>query len=250
MCASWYIWIAPVLFLNDLKIINNGNNNNHNNNVNHACMKRTLKPPIHWRWLANNDRCMTKRKQVAWQFIISYIRFVWSSRCFTSRAHICFTYRVYFFGPLPHSRSHSLRAFQLIHQKLLILIHRTGFFPSTFRAFFMIMRVLYFVWLSFFSLSSYFSVWTTNDFNRVRKTCFGVWENLVFLVHLLSKNWFVLTPMLENLLIFQVTSEIMTGIRLFPNWRPLRLRGYQVRTKHMATEKNNNNEVKKKKRKE
>lgn len=42
LCLRWYIWIAPVLLLNDLKIINNGNNNNLNNNVNHACMKRIL----------------------------------------------------------------------------------------------------------------------------------------------------------------------------------------------------------------
>lgn len=41
---------------------------------------------------------------------------------------------------------------------------------------------------------------------RVREFCGAV---------CISKIWFVLTPMLENLLMFQVTSENMTGIRLF-----------------------------------
>lgn len=51
--------------------------------------------------------------------------------------------------------------------------------------------------------------------------------------------------MLENLLIFQVTSEIMTGIRLFPNWRSTVTvsRGHQVRTRETHGN-NNNNEIK------
>lgn len=152
LCLRWYIWIAPVLFLNDLKIINNGNNNNnnknHNNNVNHACMKRTLRPHKHILAprdypMQNNDRVWPKGNRLLDNSLSHAFVWFWLSLFRRHRCRVFVSYISFFL-------CFCLRGFQLIHQKLLILIHRTGFFPSTFRTFFMIMSILYVCLMIFF----------------------------------------------------------------------------------------------------
>lgn len=155
---------------------------------------------VHW---PNGILSMTKRKQVGrtihYLMRSTYVAAVSSPVAFVSVVFfstycVCVCVRLF-------------SAFNSFIEIRWFLIHWTGFFPSTFWTFFMIMS---FIWWFLSQRHKYTQTpvirISRKRVLRVREFCGAV---------CISEIWFVLTPMLENLLMFQVTSENMTGIRLF-----------------------------------
>lgn len=170
-------------------------------------------------------------------------------RCFVVIAtHFVFLFRFFFFPPLLFGCISLRSCFNSFIEIVDFLIHWTGFFSRRHSehfswlwernsfddfVFIVVVSVVIFSIGRAVVFSFQFKPHQKTkipEFSRpkIRKTPCIMCENFGVAVYLVpsktktltatttTKNWFVLTPMLENLLIFQVTSENMTGIRLFP----------------------------------